>query len=77
MTKRICFRITHEGNAYGMSIDLELKDDSTYDPANADIDKDGLMELIGLDPALLHVELISPEQFDAEFDQEDLEEVNA
>lgn len=77
MRKRICFRITIDGEAHGMGIELELKDSSTYDPTTADIDKRGLLELVGLDVDPDQVELITPEQFDAEFNPEDLEEIDA
>lgn len=77
MKKRICFSITVDGEPHGMSIELELKDSSTYDPTTAGIDKKGLMELIGFDVSEDQVEVISPEQFDAEFSREDMEEFNA
>ena len=76
MKKRICFRITQDGGAYGMSLEFELKDGSTYDPSTANIDKKGLMEAFGIPCSPDEVELISPEQFDAEFPPEDLEEID-
>lgn len=79
MKKRICFRIKLNGDpkAYGMSIELELKDGSTYDPETAGIDKVGLLEAVGLNIRPDQIELIAPERFDAEFSPDNLEEFYA
>lgn len=76
MKQRICFRITQGGAAYGMSLEFELKDGSDYDPSTADIHKQDLMEAFGIPCSPDEVELISAEEFDAEFPPEDLEEID-
>lgn len=85
MDVRICFRITMTGDngepeQHGMCFELQhIKEGVTAEQLAACIDKQGLINATGLAGIVTpdQMELITPEQFDAEFADEDMVDIDA
>ena len=64
---KICFRVA---GAFGTQISFEAKTGVSYEDAAASIDKDKLAKLLCLDTlgySAKDIEIITPEQYEAEF----------
>nr|DAP88838.1 MAG TPA: hypothetical protein [Caudoviricetes sp.] len=64
---KICFRVA---GAFGAQISFEAKPGVSYEDAAAALDKDKLAKLICLDTlgySAKDIEIITPEQYEAEF----------
>lgn len=64
---KICFRVA---GAFGTQISFEAKPGVSYEDAAASIDKDKLAKLLCLDTlgySAKDIEIITPEQYEAEF----------
>lgn len=85
MGVRICFRITMTGDdgkpeQHGMCFELKhVKEGVTAEQLAACLDKQGLIDVVGLTGHVTpeQMELITPEQFDAEFSDEDMVDIDA
>ena len=68
---KICFSVA---GAFGAQISFEAKEGVSYEDAAASIDKDKLAELMHLDAlgySAKDITVITPEQYEAEFGEDD------